>query len=206
MRRAKTRHVATLLLLQAIGVLLAPAACSRRTLGVFLDIPPAESPKPVQPSPRPSAGVSDVRVAAPLADTAAAPPFERHLDPDSARSQLPRDHAGNVDWVAAMKKGIIRPRAALPGRPAPDTSAFRFLYDFYFQGPDTLFDAWFPHSIHTEWLNCQQCHARIFPYRGAAMRMSDILLGKYCAECHAGSDALRTHRAQDHATCASSGT
>ena len=71
----------------------------------------------------------------------------------------------------------------LAGRAQPDTS-FRLLYGFYLSGPDTLLDAWLPHAPHTEWLNGQQCDARIFPYRGAAIKMADILLGKYCAECH----------------------
>jgi len=117
-------------------------------------------------------------------NTSSTPAFEKHLNADSARAQLPRDRAGNIDWVAAVRSGVILPRSTLPGRPQPDTNSFRFLYDFYFQGPDTLFDAYFPHSTHTEWLNCQQCHARIFPYRGAPMKMADILQGKYCAECH----------------------
>lgn len=169
-----------LLLLLAPGVTVIPGACSRRALEVFLDVP----------APREASRAADTiaarRVAPALlaVDSVRAPGFERHLDPDSARAQLPRDHAGNVDWVAAVRLGVIRPRPALPGRMPPDTSAFRFLYDFYFPGPDTLFDAYFPHSTHTEWVDCRQCHARLFPYRGTPMKMADILTGKYCAECH----------------------
>jgi hypothetical protein len=41
--------------------------------------------------------------------------------------------------------------------------------------------------------NCSTCHV---PHHSAEAD---------CAECHAGSDALRTHRAQDHTTCTSAG-
>jgi c(7)-type cytochrome triheme protein len=176
---------AAVLLLDAVLV-LAVAGCSRRLLSVFLDLPP----RPQQAAPRPvtppaasgaHAGVPTVPIAP--ADT---PAIERTLDPDSVVKLLPRDNAGNVDWMAAVKRGIINPRPALPGRPAPAAGpgAFQFKFDFYFKGPDTTFDAFFPHSSHTAWVDCQQCHARIFPYRGAELRMGDIFAGKYCGECH----------------------
>ena len=112
------------------------------------------------------------------------PAFEGTLDPDSAVKMLPRDHAGNIDWAAALRTGIIRPRTVLPGRAAPDTQGFQFDYDFNYAGPDTLFDAYFPHSTHTQWLTCNTCHARIFPYRDTKMKMADIFMGKFCGECH----------------------
>ena len=175
------RVVRVFFTLQASGAVLAPLACSRRALELIVDFPADRSavrrPADTLVARRP-------QVVAQVAETLPPPPFEKHLNADSARAQLPRDHAGNIDWVAAVRGGIIRPRASLPGRSAPDTTAFRFLFDFYFPGPDTLFDAYFPHSTHTEWLNCTQCHARIFPYRGATIKMADILTGKYCAECH----------------------
>ncbi|HEX4934364.1 MAG TPA: c(7)-type cytochrome triheme domain-containing protein [Gemmatimonadaceae bacterium] len=184
----------------ATVVLLATVGCNSRVLATFLDLP--APPAPVAPAV--SAGTTEARGAsrdtirrdATGASTTAAgdgatnapalppPPFESTLNADSARAMLPRDRPGNVDWVAAVRQGIIRPRAALPGRILPDSNGFRFLFDFFFPGPDTTFDAFFPHSTHTEWVNCQQCHARIFPYRGATIRMSDVLQGKYCAECH----------------------
>lgn len=169
----------TLLLLSALG------GCSRRALGLFFDLP-AAAPTPVAaPSSASAAG-------APTAPgTAVAPPpesprpaIEGTLDPDSAIRLLPRDHAGNIDWVAALRTDVIRPRSVLPGRTAPDSAGFVFGFDFFLQGPDTTFDAFFPHSTHTELLNCSTCHARIFPYRGTVIRMADVLTGKYCGECH----------------------
>lgn len=159
-------------------VTLALPAC-RRALATVVDLP--------APAPRP-ATVADAARSAPAARSAAdsaRPPIERLLHPDSARALLPRDHAGNIDWMAALERGTIRPRPTLPGDPAPsDPVPFKFGFDFYFPGPDTTFDAFFPHSKHTEWLNCQQCHARLFPYRNPKIQMADIFQGKYCAECH----------------------
>jgi c(7)-type cytochrome triheme protein len=121
-----------------------------------------------------------------MAAMAALPPpaFEGTLDPDSAITLLPRDHAGNIDWVAALRNGVIRPRGELPGRTVPDSAGFKFGFDFMFPGPDTLFDAYFPHSTHTQWLNCNTCHARIFPYRGTPIKMGDVFMGRFCGECH----------------------
>ncbi|MFN0098439.1 MAG: c(7)-type cytochrome triheme domain-containing protein [Gemmatimonadaceae bacterium] len=157
--------------------------CSRQALSAFFDLPPAPRVAPVAAAP--AAGTATVTVTAesPVVETPP-PAFERTLDPDSALKLLPRDHAGNVDWVGALRNGVIRPRPTLPGRTQPDTTGFRFAFDFNFPGPDTTFDAYFPHSTHTEWLSCNTCHARIFPYRGTPIRMADVLTGKYCGECH----------------------
>ena len=148
---------------------------------MFLDLP---EPPPSQAIRRP-APVDSLQgaTAAPVPELPP-PDFERTLDPDTALAMLPRDHAGNVDWQAAVKQGVIRPRAVLPGRKPNDTTHFQFNFDFFFPGPDTTFDASFPHSTHTQWVQCQQCHSRIFRYRGGPIKMGDIFQGKFCAECH----------------------
>ncbi len=162
-----------------MAVVALVAAC-RSALSTVVDLPP---PK------RPVAAVADASrtapVAAPVRADADRPPIEFTLNPDSVKQLLPRDHAGNIDWMAALDRGIIRPRPNLPGDPAPtDAAPFKFGFDFFFPGPDTTFDAFFPHSKHTEWLNCAQCHARLFPYRNLKIQMADIFQGKFCAECH----------------------
>lgn len=151
------------------------AAC-RQVASTVLDIPPGR-PAPAPVVARPSAPT----VAA--VDEGPPPAFERTLNPDSARALLPRDHAGNIDWVQAFRTGVIRPRAALPGSSAPP-NGFQFGFDFMYKGPDSTFDALFPHSVHTEWLACQQCHPRIFAYRNTPVTMGDIFQGRFCAECH----------------------
>jgi len=47
-----------------------------------------------------------------------------------------------------------------------------------------MFDASFPHSVHTEWMDCAQCHPRIFRTRPVELQMADVFAGKYCGECH----------------------
>jgi c(7)-type cytochrome triheme protein len=175
MRRLPIRR-----LLPAVWAIVATGtACNRRVLEVFFDLPASTAPVRVQPVVR----AETVVVAAARRDTLPPPPIERVRNADSVIAMLPRDRAGNLDWVAALRQGIYRPRLALPGAATPDTG-FRFAFDFYFPGPDTLFDATFPHSSHTELINCQQCHSRIFKYRGGTIRMGDVLAGKFCGECH----------------------
>ena len=159
----------------AIAVLL--AAC-RQALTTLIDLPPPSAAAPSAP-----ADATGVAPPAHPADTVR-PSIERVFAADSVRALLPRDHAGNLDWMAALRAGLIRPRAVLPGRPAPAEPGFQFAFDFTYPGPDTTFDAFFPHSAHTEWVACQQCHPRIFNYRNTAVKMGDIFQGKYCGECH----------------------
>lgn len=155
---------------------LALVAC-RSALSTVLDVPPPQ-PAPAPGAPARSGGL-------PLAATdTARPAAELTLHADSVRQMLPKDAAGNIDWASALRQSVIRPRPVLPGRPAPAEPGFQFKFDFNYQGPDTTFDARFPHSTHTEWLDCQQCHPRIFPYRNTPVTMGDIFQGKFCAECH----------------------
>lgn len=173
------------------SALLLASAC-RAALGTVLDLPPPAPPSPGAARQAPAS--SPALLATPWANLqgvlggipdSTTPPIERTLDPDSAIALLPRDHAGNIDWQGAVQDSVIRPRRALPGVPAlPAALGFRFGFDFNFRGPDTTFDARFPHSTHTEWIACEQCHARIFPYRDTKITMGDIFQGKFCGECH----------------------
>lgn len=181
---AEARRVALAI---SIAALCLPAsACSRRVLGVLVDLPQptasAEAARPavgLQPT-QPPSGLSGF--IAPI-DTVV-PEIERTLDPDSVIAMLPRDHAGNLDWMAALRHEVIRPRDGVDGPRDPPAGSFEFGFDFYFQGPNEMFDAYFPHSAHTEWMDCAQCHPRIFRTRPAQFTMADVFAGKYCGECH----------------------
>jgi len=161
-----------------LGVTFAVLSC-RGAANTFLDLPPAT----------PGAAVDTVVVKVPggmfaVVDTVR-PPIEFTLDPDSTVALLPRDHAGNIDWMAALRARVIKPRSSLPGDSImPGESRFEFAFDFYFPGPDTLFDAFFPHSAHTQWVDCRQCHGRIFKYQDTKITMGDIFQGRFCGECH----------------------
>ncbi|MDH4044022.1 MAG: multiheme c-type cytochrome [Gemmatimonadota bacterium] len=121
----------------------------------------------------------------PAVMTAVAPPaIERVHGRDSVLALLPRDAAGNVDWNAALRSGVIRPRAAVPGR---DSSAFHpgFGFDFYTPAAMPMAEAFFPHSGHTQWVACTSCHAAVYRYpRDTTTTMAAINAGQSCGVCH----------------------
>jgi c(7)-type cytochrome triheme protein len=104
-------------------------------------------------------------------------------EPGEALSRLPSDTTGNqVRWVEALEKGAIQPRASIkPGTPVR-------VYD-----KDVLLNlrggmpiVRFPHKAHTEWLDCDNCHDRLFKPQAGANRYSmfRILEGEQCGVCH----------------------
>ena len=159
--------------------LLTLAGC-QRALSVIFDLPPKqETQSAIQPAQFQSQSVTPVFV-----DTLR-PPIEEILIADSVKKMLPTDHAGNIDWMAAMRNGTIKPRDSASGQiVAAHDESFQFGFDFFFEGPAPTFDAYFPHSAHTQWVNCQQCHGRIFKYRDTEFQMADVLNGQFCGECH----------------------
>lgn len=139
---------------------------------VLLDVPQRRAAPAAEPA-------RSVARPTPLRDTLPPLPMEAVLDRDSALALLPRDNAGNVDWSAAIREGVIRPRRGLPGASPPDPSAFG--YDFLFGEMETRF----PHSSHVAWTTCQNCHPSIFPRPGETdMSMEAINAGQLCGRCH----------------------
>ncbi len=165
----------------ALTVVLAALAgltCGKAS-EVFFDLPQ----QPDEPTPASASAAVPIDAYAPQ-ETGPPPTLETLDDPDSVLALLPRDAAGYVDWMAAIREGLIRPRRDLPGEPAgPNLSGFEF--DFRFQGMVEMFDAFFPHSAHVQWLDCKTCHPGIFPYRGIEITMAAINQGEYCGRCHA---------------------
>jgi c(7)-type cytochrome triheme protein len=45
-------------------------------------------------------------------------------------------------------------------------------------------DAYFPHSSHTQWLSCKNCHMTIYPFRRNPATMKEMKKGKSCGVCH----------------------
>lgn len=161
----------------AVFGILATLGCGRAA-SVFLDLPKSPNERAAAPA-RPQAAAPELTAQ----QQAPRPPIEQTMDRDSVLAQLPKDHAGNVDWAAALRDGVIRPRTALPGgEPPAAVGAFRF--DFLFKGQVPTFDAYFPHSTHVEWLNCQTCHPGIFQYRNTPLSMEVINRGEACGRCH----------------------
>lgn len=182
----KWRRVRALALLGCLvtGV----TACNRRMLAVFFDIPVEQAGTAAKV---PARAVHDSMPAVKTAPDAAPPakpftPFGGLLAQDSVVPMLPRDHAGNIDWTAALRSGVVRPAASLLGVDSATTRLLRFTFDFFLPpGEDTTVTTWFPHTGHTEWMACSSCHVRLFPYRRPLkMSMDALMEGKYCGACH----------------------
>ena len=113
----------------------------------------------------------------------ASPALRLKQEPAQALRPLAPDTAGNqVRWVEALDKAQINPRAAL----RPDTP-IRIRDDFILlnrNGGTPMVR--FPHRAHTLWLDCSNCHDRLFlPKAGANnLSMFKILQGEQCGVCH----------------------
>jgi c(7)-type cytochrome triheme protein len=104
--------------------------------------------------------------------------------PAEALSALPKGgpDGNQVDWIAALRDGVISPRTNV----RPETKINVLDLDIVFT--DTAGQPYvvFPHREHTEWLDCANCHPKIFIAKRGANRfgMLDVLNGEYCGRCH----------------------
>ena len=104
--------------------------------------------------------------------------------PDVAFSTLPKSAAGNhVDWVKALEGKTITPRW---DRVDPAAAAIVMDLNIVREVKGSMPDVVYPHKQHTEWLDCSNCHPKIFvPQKGAnQISMASILLGQKCGVCH----------------------
>lgn len=94
---------------------------------------------------------------------------------------LPKDNKKKVDWSAAAEQDLIRPRYGAD----PSTQfATAFKYDFIMPAENPKNEAYFPHSAHTAWLSCNNCHMAIFPYKRNPATMKEMRAGASCGTCH----------------------
>lgn len=171
-------------------------SCSDETLSLFFDItPPTAQEKAAEAAAKQAevqakAATTKTGEPAVVEEEGERPAIEAILDWAQASEMLPKDDMDEVDWMAALRQGVIKPRAEMSGPGKPDGKLFKF--DFYFAGPDPESDAFFPHSSHTEWLTCESCHPAIFPYRDIGLAgsenygitMDQVFEGEYCGKCH----------------------
>lgn len=101
---------------------------------------------------------------------------------EEARAGLPLDKRGAVDWMAALRSGAINPRADLKGEKPPQVLDL----DIILKNTKEMPYVKFPHNSHTQWLDCSNCHDKIFlPKAGAnPISMDKIFRGQYCGACH----------------------
>ncbi|MBF0379742.1 MAG: hypothetical protein HQL69_01915 [Magnetococcales bacterium] len=113
----------------------------------------------------------------------AGPAFKELQSPEEALSMFPKDAVGNkVRWVDALRDGYINPRSSI----LPGTEIKVLDMDIVYDRTGDQKFVLFPHKSHTEWLDCSNCHERIFKekFRGTPMTMLEILQGNYCGQCH----------------------
>lgn len=170
---------------------LSLCACSPAARQLFFDVPPpkepvqemasqASNPAPVAAEPS-AGGAPPAEVGQSQAEQLPPPPIEAILSWEQAQAELPGHAMGGVDWNEALEQDIIRPRHGTDSNAAQAPS---FDLDFYIKGPSKAMDAWFPHSAHTQWLSCENCHGSIYRYRQQELKMADLYAGKSCGACH----------------------
>lgn len=109
------------------------------------------------------------------------PEIESVTEWEQVMEILPKDYKKKTDWSAALEQGLIRPR---PGADPNTLYVAAFQYDFIMPAEKPKNEAYFPHSAHTAWLNCKNCHMTIYPYRRNPATMKEMKKGASCGTCH----------------------
>lgn len=118
----------------------------------------------------------------PAEDNAPRPDIESIKEWDQVKKILPKDDEKNIDWSNALNNGLIRPR---PGKDPRSLWATAFQWDFVIKQEDREDDAFFPHSAHTVWLGCKNCHnPSLYPYKRNPATMKEMKRGASCGACH----------------------
>ena len=199
-------------------VMLTVFACSTETRQLFFDIQPPTAEKLTKKSPKQKDSTvsraqgegfamssSMFMLPSVINENAPPPAIEEVMDWEKAEEMLPKDEEDNVDWSAALRQGLIRPRTGSDPRTLWMTS---FQWDFVIRATEeededededdededdeeggNEDDAYFPHSAHTQWLSCKNCHMTIYPYRRNPATMKEMKKGKSCGVCH-GKDKV----------------
>jgi len=110
------------------------------------------------------------------------PALKSLQEPADALAAFPQDRRGGIDWVKALDLGIINPRETLNGE-----EGMLFMdMDIIFTDTGQMPFVRFPHLAHTKWLDCSNCHPKIFiPQKGFNNpSMDGILAGEHCGRCH----------------------
>ena len=194
--KTKTRAMQIALVLFC---LLIAVSCSTKTRQLFFDIPEPSAAELAE-----QARQDQARQEATLAalenqqtDTKALfspmndddqprPAIEATLDWQQALEMLPTDYKGKPDWSAALEQGLVRPRG---GSDPMSPYATMFKWDFIIEAEKPKNEAYFPHSAHTGWLGCKNCHMSIYPYKRNPATMKEMKKGASCGTCH-GKDKV----------------
>ena len=118
-------------------------------------------------------------------------------EPAEALGPLPPDTAGNmVRWMQALDQGHITPRSQL----APDFKVELRHTEVLLKNTGEMPMVRFPHRQHTAWLDCTNCHDKLFERVAGKTKnnMFLILQGEKCGLCHGAvafplTECLRCH-------------
>lgn len=101
---------------------------------------------------------------------------------NEALGGLELDKKGAIDWMKALNSGFITPRADLKGTGKMEILAT----DIIMKNTKGMPYVKFPHSSHTRWLACSNCHENIFVSKAGInpISMTKIFRGQYCGVCH----------------------
>jgi len=111
-------------------------------------------------------------------------PIERAKTWEEAVELLPKDSDDNVDWVKALKNGVIAPRSG-PSPSSPQQALVSFDVTMVPEAGDG-FKAVFSHEAHTALLACSSCHPTPFQMKAGAntITMEQMNAGESCGACH----------------------
>ncbi len=114
------------------------------------------------------------------------PLAEREKTWTEAAAKLPKDAAGHVDWVQALRAGAVAPRPGLDPK-TPDQATLDLDVPLA-SSSSRLFWVTFSHGAHTQWVTCGNCHPAVFPLKRqaepTAVTMAKITESRYCGVCH----------------------
>jgi len=108
------------------------------------------------------------------------------IPPPLAFKSLQRTPLGEVDWMSGIRQGIFKPFDSTDPEAGPALPPYDLDMVLPVKKEFGIPQVIFPHSSHTMWLDCRNCHPAIFaPKRGAnPITMHSLLEGQYCAKCH----------------------
>src|SRR3989304_1479773 len=114
----------------------------------------------------------------------AVPPAD--LPPPLAFNSLQRTPLGEVDWMSGIRQGIFKPFDSTDPEARPALPPYDLDMVLPVKKEFGIPHVIFPHSSHTMWLDCRNCHPTIFAPKGGAnpITMHSVLEGQYCAKCH----------------------
>lgn len=95
---------------------------------------------------------------------------------------FPVNRAGEVDWTEALRQKLINPRASLTGNGERQINN----NDIIMKNTKEMPYVRFSHQAHSLWLDCSNCHDKIFlpKINASQINMNKIFGGEYCGVCH----------------------